>query len=181
MHVPSGWLNSIAFLYPDTHSAESDQHGSTGFFVSHPAEDPALAPASYTYLVTNSHVAFEGACSYARINAVDGGTRLVDLRAQDWFHHPAGDDVAIMPITPDASWSFTRIETSYLLTEHEAAHWGFGPGDEAFFFGRYQPLSGSTTNRPVVRFGRVAAFLPYQPSMVVLEPRKRASSSKVDR
>ena len=74
MKIPREILTSIVFLYPSVNDAEDDNDsGGTGFLMSFRTEDPLLDPLRHSYIVTNSHIAYESNCRAVRVNLRGNG------------------------------------------------------------------------------------------------------------
>lgn len=175
--IRPGLLDCVVYLYATEADAQAGTpKGGTGFLVgvSH-APIPGGPPGSITvkfgqpghlYVVTAAHVINQGYTTM-RINTKDGGAAVLPLPSPDnWFHHPDGCDVAVCPIDLSPSvYEFDLIPreefivaTDCVLDENARV----GPGDDAFFVGRFNTHEGQRQNQPTVRFGNVAA-LPGDP------------------
>lgn len=98
-----------------------------------------------------------------RLNTKQGDTDLLPLRSEDWFCHPNGDDLAICRIGfPGEFHKFSAIPTSDFLDKSffEGDQPSIGPGNDAFFLGRFKLHDGRETNTPTARFGNVALAQP---------------------
>lgn len=164
--VPKEWLNTVVYLYPSPQAArDGDRAGGTGFIVSTPVEDESLAATGrreHLTIITNAHIIHSGASPVVRINRYDGTFEVIPLAADDWTDHPDGDDLSAVPLPNTPGVINMYVERKMVLTEAEAAHWDFGPGDDIFFIGRYVDLEGKEHNIPVVRSGIVSA-MPAEP------------------
>jgi hypothetical protein len=115
-----------------------------------------LPPAAgHLYVVTNAHVADAGG-DWLRFNDQSGGIEV--RRVDRWFLHPDGDDIAIAPVDP----AVTNLRTANVPFEMSVTpdlfqgHQELGPGDEAFFIGRFVNRDGKSFNVPTARFGAIA-------------------------
>jgi hypothetical protein len=145
---------SVVFLYPsEDHARRHGRIGGTGFIVGKPMADTGL---NALYLVTNMHVV-AGGSPVVRINRRDGGPPdILDLLDVEYVAHPAGDDLAIQPLSDHVrtdvhAFSFVPVER--LVTPEVLARHDIGIGDEVFMVGRFVNLQGTTNNVPAVRFG----------------------------
>jgi hypothetical protein len=148
------------YAYPSVEDAQrAHQAGGTGFLIEVPAErHPGLA---VRYVVTNSHVAVNAGA--VRVNTHDGGSDVMPVSSDQWFHHIKGDDVAVMPIPlSSAKFRYRTLPTSFFLTNEDMANLNVGPGDDVYFMGRFIAHDGTQNNQPVVRFGTIA-MMPGEP------------------
>jgi len=160
-HVPKRWLDAVVYLYPTVYDAEHGRRaGATGFIVNMPAEDPEITRAVvHHYVVTNHHGVTGREETVLRVNLREGGTDTLTIPNSDWQPHPDGDDLAVAPLQMDFNThQYAAVNLGMILTQESAEHWDIGPGDEAFFIGRYVDLEGREHNVPTVRSGIVAAF-----------------------
>jgi hypothetical protein len=164
-HIPNEWLDAVVYLYPTEEDARRGARaGATAFIVNVPAEDARLPRnVAHHYVVTNVH-AIDGRASLAvRINLLAGGFDVLTIPSTAWVTHPNGDDLAAasLPFDP-ARHRHAAVNRSMMLTQELRDHWGFSPGDEVFFIGRYVDHEGKAHNVPTVRSGIVSAF-PAEP------------------
>jgi Trypsin-like peptidase domain len=163
-HIPKQWLDAVVYLYPAEDDARRGARtGATGFIVSVPLEDSRLPRGhSHHYVVTNAH-AVEGQDSIAvRINMRAGGFDVMTIPGADWITHPDRDDVAAAALPMNPAHQYAAVDRSMILTQELLDHWGFGPGDEVFFVGRYRDREGKDHNVRTVRSGILSAF-PAEP------------------
>jgi hypothetical protein len=154
--IPPGWLGAIVYIYPSVDDAENErQVGASGFMASILTEGPADPTRSVLYAVTNSHAVASGT-PVIRINRANGGVIILPVPIDHWVHHPDNDDLAAAPLPWMPESISVSVPLKMMLTREDLAREGFGPGDEAFFFGRYVDLGGREENQPVVRFGNVS-------------------------
>lgn len=167
--IPQQYLDCVAFLYPTVEDARrgNTEGGATGFLVRTPLVE--LTPGESfdddvfkaLYLVTNRHCAKR--TPVVRLNTAAGDIDIIEPKQEEWFYHPDGDDVAVLPLgLAREHFQFEAIQmaprASWVAREDEVAH--TQPGTEAFFAGRYVTLSGEQRNTPVLRFGAVALSPP---------------------
>ena len=121
----------------------------------------------HVYAVTNKHVA-KGGYPVIRLNTIDGKTDVLELTANDWIPHPAGDDLAVAPIDfPPDTHDYFPIESELFLTSENlyggkpSDHFVVGAGDDTFMVGRFTNHAGKQRNTPSLRFGSVA-MLPFE-------------------
>jgi hypothetical protein len=163
--VPNQWLDAIVYIYPTaTEAVSGERGGATGFLASVPRKDPQIPEGlCHHYVVTNHHTAVRHSSLALRLNNRSGGFDVLTVRADDWFSHPSGDDIAVLPFSGDwANFQYAAVNSSMMLTPDLSATWDIGPGDETFFIGRYVDMDGKAHNMPVVRSGILAAF-PAEP------------------
>jgi hypothetical protein len=165
--IPDQWLDAVVYLYPSVEAANrGERTGATGFIVSVPPEDPddiIKKDLGHHYIVTNAHAVENQQLVVARINTRDGDYDVLSIPRQEWQCHPHGDDVAAAVL--DVEWKrhrYASVDQSMMLTPELQAHWGFGPGDEVFFIGRYVDHEGQAHNMPTVRSGIISA-IPTEP------------------
>jgi hypothetical protein len=153
-------LDCVVYLYASVEDArQARKAGGSGFLISVPLED--LPDRSVKYLVTNSHVAVSAGA--VRLNTHDGASDVIPVSAEQWSHHPAGDDVAVLPIPlSPAHFRYKTLPTSYFLTQEDMEKENVGPGDDVYFMGRFIAHDGTQRNQPVVRFGSIA-MMPGEP------------------
>jgi hypothetical protein len=157
--IPDDYLKSVIYVYPSTEDAQRGMSvGGTGFLIVSPAEGTS---GSTLYAVTNSHVAIHGRA--IRLANDDNQTKVMPVAVDDWIHHPAGDDVAVLPIhISEGTDRFHCFPTSIFLTRELLMSLNVGPGDDTYFMGRFIGHDGTQRNTPVVRFGSIA-MLPNEP------------------
>ncbi len=161
--IPDELLESVIYLYRDEQSArEGARAGGSGFLV-HVASTERTEFSSL-YAVTNSHVIREGRSPVIRLNAPDGTIAVLPVEADQWWHHPDGDDVAVCPIglKPEFHKFYSLDVAMWLLARHEVEQYRIGPGEEAFFLGRFISHEGRQRNLPTARFGNIS-MMPGEP------------------
>jgi hypothetical protein len=156
--VPRAWLDGIVYIYPSEAEARAGGPvGATGFLMSLDPSPGLPASVGHLYIVTNAHV-FERGGRWVRFNLHEGGTDVQEIRTDGWFPHPDGDDLVLAPwgdtkgALKTSHVSFGMAATPDLFEEHQQ----LGPGDEAFFIGRFIHRDGKTENTPTARFGAIA-------------------------
>lgn len=162
--VPDQWLDAVVYIYPTrTAAEEGDGTGATGFVVALGPEESEL-PSSFGhhYVVTNSHAVEKHASVVVRINKKVAGFDLLEIKHPEWLEHPDGDDVVAAALSFNTAHKYAAVDASMLPTPEALDTWGYGPGDEVFFLGRYVDLEGHEHNEPVMRTG-VIAGLPSEP------------------
>jgi hypothetical protein len=160
--VEDALLDCIIYLYPTKKDACDGEHvGGTGFLVG--IQSQVFPEAYYGYAVTNSHVIKEARAPVVRLNTRDGQTDVVNLKPENWFHHPNGDDVAVCPMgLPGDRFKFMFLGEEVFLTEKEMQDLEIGIGDEIFMVGRFVSHEGKQRNMPSVRFGNIS-MMPSEP------------------
>src|SRR4051812_4045584 len=129
--IADEFLECIVYLYPTAEDAEQARKaGGSGFLIVVPSE--MYPDLGVRYLVTNSHVADKAGA--IRVNTQDGGSGVIPIIRGQWFHHPKGDDVAVLPVPLSASrFKFKNMPTSYFLTDDDLSQLNVGPGDDIYF------------------------------------------------
>ena len=122
------------------------------FFVAVPS---TTTQGAYIYAVSNRHVVCDSA-SVMRVNLRAGGVEILEFQPHDWICHPAGDDVAILPVPTDHSrHEIMWIPSALAITPDSVS--GENPavmlGDEIIQVGRFIGHDGGKRNLPSVRFG----------------------------
>src|SRR5687767_2277527 len=118
--IPQEVLRCVFFLY-DTRDAAESGHGTggTGFLLSQKLS---------LYGITNYHVAKKRGCSVARITAVDGSVRILELDPSDWHSIPGGFDVAAVELP----WELVATPKGYIPNSYACAlDWTLMATDEA--------------------------------------------------
>jgi hypothetical protein len=155
--IPRTWLDSIIYLYPTVEAAmRSDAVGGTGFLMSLDPS-PGLPPtAGHMYAVTNAHV-IEGGNYVVRFSGPDGQIQAIRVDPGSWRYHPDGDDLALATLLLPAEVARTSIVPFEMsVTPEVFEQEQLGPGDEAFFIGRFVYRDGGMRNTPTARFGAIA-------------------------
>ncbi len=159
------WLDSIVFLYTSREEAEAGEPiGATAFIVSVGPDDPTIPEVyGHHYVVTNRHCLEPRRDLVGRVNLHGQGIDVVELPFEAWRPHPNNDDVTVAPLDVQVpAWRYASVNRGMLLSRDKLRLYDFGPGDEAFFIGRYVDLDGESYNVPVVRSGIVSAY-PAEP------------------
>jgi len=154
-------LESIVYLYPTKHAAESGQKiGGTGFVVGVPSVE--FEDAALPYVVTNRHVIEDGKSRTIRANTVDGKTEIFETELDDWTRSTT-DDLAILwlPLDPNQH-RISLIYDSDFMTKDLLEGYGIGPGDEVCLVSRLVGHDGIQANTPVACFGNIA-MMPGDP------------------
>lgn len=150
-------LDCVVYIYDDVpHAQAGVAIGGSGFLISVPLEkNPEKA---VPYVVTNSHVIRRaGDTPVVRLNTKDDGIAIHPYRADDWTHHPHGDDLAVAPIALTGAHRFQLLNLErFCITPDFLADQKIGPGDEVYMVGRFINHEGRQRNTPSVRFGAIA-------------------------
>jgi hypothetical protein len=158
--IPPIITNSVIYLFPDGHAAESgDDVGGSGFLLAMKADNGL---GSHIYAVTNKHVIQNGS-TVIRMNLKHESsgielTENLDFTSADWILHPK-HDLAICPLPVDFQtqrFYFSCIEPRFLVTEQEWREKDIGPGDDVVYVGRFIGHAGRYENMPSVRFGNIS-------------------------
>lgn len=146
-------MDCAIYLYPSVQDAKSgESYGGSGFLVG----VRSSVEGGYLYAVTNSHVIREGNSSIIRINT-PSGFDVLDYKPNDWYHHPNGDDLAVIPLDIEVTkYKLKFIAIDNFLTEQKLQGLGIGAGDEVFMVGRFIGCDDAQQNVPTVRFGNLA-------------------------
>jgi len=160
--IPDNLLDCVLYLYAsEVDAASGARSGGSGFLVSVPPEKEG-APAAL-YAVTNSHVIREGASPVVRLNTRAGQAEVIPLTADQWHHHPDGDDLAVCPIgLQPEHHRFMALTRAGFLAKGDLDELDIGPGDDVFFLGRYINHEGRQQNLPTARFGNIS-MMPFEP------------------
>ena len=159
--IPERFLNCAVYLYPSEVEARAGvRSGGSGFICSIPsAIDKNHA---HIYVVTNSHV-IEAGSTIIRINTREGTTDILSTEKSSWFHHPAGDDLAVCSVNlPLEKYNYSYISRIMFLDKGIIDQYNIGPGDDVFLVGRFVNHEGKQRNLPSVRFGNIA-MMPWEP------------------
>lgn len=154
--IDDKWLDSVIYLYPTLEQAYAGERaGGCGFLLGVEAEPNESE--RHVYAVTNSHVIREGGSPVIRVNTQDGGVNVVEKTADDWEHHPDGDDIAVCQVVLSDDRYKTNLIPKQACVNNAHIHvFGMGPGDDVFALSRFVEHEGRQRNTPVVRFGNVA-------------------------
>jgi len=169
--IQQEWLDSIVFLYETREQAEKGARtGATGFIVSVGREDLELPEAmGHHYVVTNRHCVEPHRDLVARINLRGQGFDVIELPFEAWEPHPNGDDVTVARLEiRHPVWQYASVNRGMMLSREKLKQLDFGPGDEAFFIGRYVDVDGKAYNVPTVRTGIVSAY----PAEPIIQPER---------
>ena len=83
------------------------------------------------------------------------GLQTYTTAADDWEHHPDGDDLAVAVIDEfRGTGTITALAASRFLAADEVRDLGIGLGDEVYYMGRFQPPEGRSV--PTARFGNIS-------------------------
>jgi hypothetical protein len=163
-------LEAIGFLFDNRDSAAAmDENGGTAFLVDQPSEThPQLA---FIYAVTAAHNVSgrDDESLFPVLKIREGGewrAEPFDFGRDDW-ECDDHDDVAIarLGLRRDLNLSYA-VPRGWFVTPDDVSRdldaTRIGPGDEAFYVGRFLPPSGRAMEQPAVRFGNVS-MLPFEP------------------
>ncbi len=153
-------LNCTIYLYSTKQDAQNgDRTGGSGFIVG--VDSEKFEWAAHFYAVTNSHVIKEGKSSVIRVNATQGKPETIETDERDWYHHPNGDDLAIIPFQPDITkYRLLHVPSSMFISKQIMDDENLGAGDEVFMVGRFIGYDGKQKNEPIVRFGNLSITTP---------------------
>jgi hypothetical protein len=178
--IPDERLSTSVFMYPTPDEARMGRPtGGSAFFVSVPWESETKYV--HVYAVTNRHVIRpkkgDGAL-VMRLNLKSGGTDIIETKEDEWQSPASGDDIAVRQCFPDQGkfeCGWDKVET--IVTEEIIALHNLGIGDDVYSYGRFLDVDNGAANRPVMRFGHVAAMPPVP---VLVEPGKYQDSYLVE-
>jgi hypothetical protein len=147
------------YVYASIADAKNgEQIGGSGFLAHVPLkENPDWFDG---YVVTNWHVVERAKTPVVRINRKDGTVEYIETKAEHWFRHPHGDDIAVIPADLDLgafgaiqAWS---IPVGMFVTPQIVFDEDIGIGDDTVMVGRFINHEGTQKNSPAVRFGNIA-------------------------
>lgn len=160
--IHNNLADCVVYLYPtEADAADHESIGGTGFLV-HIAVTPEDPYTVVMFAVTNKHV-IERA-PVVRVNAKNDKTPIAvaPYQRKDWIEHPAGDDLAIVPIVLNLDLhKFNSVPRSMLLTKKIIEEQDIGLGDDVFIVGRFITHEGKVRNTPSLRFGNIAQMPDY--------------------
>jgi len=160
--VDTRLLNTVIYLYASEDDAKKGSRtGGSGFLLS--VASGTIPGRKHTFAVTNQHVAARG--KVVRMNKTGGGTGILPLEPDTWVDHPAGDDLAVAYVPPDAlrGFDYRTIHEKMLLTKQDVEELqAIAPGEDVCMVGRFITHEGREQNRPTVRFGNVSQ-MPWEP------------------
>ena len=161
--IADALTDCAVYIYRSVDDAKNGvRQGGSGFLVVMPMENDPTS-AAHVYVVTNQHVVAKTQNPVIRLNRKSGGVDSIETKQSDWFPHPDGDDIAILPLRFDhqnIQWS--AISVLAFLTQDLAYAEDVGIGDDTIMVGRFINHDGRQQNTPSVRFGNIA--------MMALEP-----------
>lgn len=160
--IPLSVLDCAIYIYdtPDAAGA-GDDVGSSGFLVS--VHSKFEGEYFYSmYVATCWHCVIDDYGNpedrSIRLNAKNGGIRIIEVRADSWIRHHAGDDLAVAPLSLSlTAHKFNSVTTSLFLKKGSDTTW-IGPGTETVTIGRFMDYDGRHKNTPSVRFGNIAVM-----------------------
>ncbi len=157
LRIPDEMLNCSLYLYPSSEDARNGKHvGGSGFIAA--VQSRTVSTIFHLYAITNRHVIEEG-MSVVRLNTIEGGVDILDLKPGDWETHNRHDLAAAhLDLSPIKHRVFF-LQTGGFLTKESIARYGIGPGDDTALVGRFAYADGRLTNQPSVRFGKIAMNL----------------------
>lgn len=160
--IPDNYLDCAVYLYPSEKAArEGERAGGSGFMFA--IRSKRLDDLFFPYIVTNSHVIREGNSLTVRINNVNNGHVILQSEPHHWFHHPDGDDIAVMPVGLHPNiYKITWMVEGQLLTKEAIDRFNIGIGDDVVMVGRFINHEGRERNLPALRFGNVS-MMPLEP------------------
>lgn len=150
------FTSCAVYIYKSLEDAQNgESYGGSGF-LTHVTlkENPDWANV---YVVTNAHVVRRAKNPVIRLNRKDGGTECIPTNSENWFQHPYGDDVSVLPFDIEfENLKFWSIDPKYFLTSETVFDEDIGIGDDTVMVGRFISHEGRQQNNPAVRFGNIA-------------------------
>jgi len=175
--IPANDLNCVFYLYPDADSARAGRKlGGSGFWVSRPSQN--IPNYHWLFAVSNKHVVHKIGASVIRANArYHTGFEIFETEPTDWIEHPAGHDIAILPISYSHVLPVVNLVTllpeMFATVENITAE-RIGIGDDVYMIGRFINHEGTPRNTPSVRFGNIS-MLPFEPIYIDAETKPQLS------
>jgi hypothetical protein len=163
--IEDNFLDCVVYLYPSVADAkagrtQTQKKGGSGFIFAMPST--FYPKGGFLYVVTNRHV-IEGGNTVIRLNTKNGVGDALETDEREWVFHPAGDDLACLPLSIDRRvYQLVAVKPENLLTKDFMKEHATGPGDEAFVIGRFINQEGIQKNTPTVRFGHISQ-MPIEP------------------
>jgi hypothetical protein len=175
--IPANDLNCVFYLYPDADSARTGRKlGGSGFWVSRPS--PNIPNYEWLFAVSNRHVVHKMGASVIRANArYHTGFEIFETEPTDWIEHPAGHDIAILPIPYSKVLPIVDLVTVVPGMFANISHitdGTIGIGDDVYMIGRFINHEGTPRNTPSVRFGNIS-MLPFEPIYIDAETKPQLS------
>jgi hypothetical protein len=151
--------HAIVFLYSSVDDALAGRiGGGCGFLLAYKGD-----AADHRYIVTAAHVVIGGA-RFVRTNTLDGrfdvyepNWKVAGLAESEWQLGTPRDDLAVASFSPSPFHNYTVVPNKMCLTVQEAHEYAVGPGNDVWMIGRYRNQDEREKNRPVARFGNLAA------------------------
>lgn len=151
--IAKRFLDCVVYIYPDEESAASDKgFGGSGFVVAR-----YVTGGYQTFIVTNRHVIDNALDPVIRLNRIAGDAETFPTNRSWWRHHPDGDDLSAYQLDVSAQDHDQACIWEHGFITHETMKSNFGLGSDVAMLGRFIGLSGSVTNKPIARFGSIAA------------------------
>jgi hypothetical protein len=150
------FTNCAVYIYKSLEEARNGEHyGGSGFLVSVSLkENPDWWNG---YVVTNAHVVRRAKTPVIRINRINGGIECISTKAENWFSHDCGDDIAVFPLDVEYNkLKFWALDLKDFVTQKLIHDEDIGIGDETVMVGRFVNHEGRQQNSPAVRFGSIA-------------------------
>ena len=122
-------------------------------------------PRVYQYVVTNRHVVENGLVKPRfSFEDSDGAGYAIDAVEDDWYLDILQTDLAVLPIHDRNVLMQVRgillygPGAAFLKDPKWGPDYSVNVGDTVAMPGRFYPASGGSMNRPVTRFGNIAAW-----------------------
>jgi hypothetical protein len=150
-------VECVVYIYDSLSDAQAGvRQGGSGFAVGVHLE--RNKDWRETYIVTNHHVIQKARQPVIRMNRKDGRVDYLETEKGKWISHPAGDDIAALPIhvSHQDPLALQTILPDIFLTDKLIEKEDVGIGDDTFMVGRFINHEGKQRNAPAVRFGNIA-------------------------
>jgi hypothetical protein len=147
----------VVYIYDSLSDAQAgERQGGSGFAVDIHFE--RNKDWGVTYVITNHHVIQKAHRPVIRMNRKDGRVEYLETEKGKWFSHPAGDDIAALPIhvSHEDALELKTVIPDIFLTDKIIQKEDVGIGDDTFMVGRFINHEGKQRNAPAVRFGYIA-------------------------
>jgi hypothetical protein len=145
------YTHNAIYIYANLEDAQQGRaFGGSGFLV-HVAFE-SNNDRGQIYAVTNRHVVLSTPSPVIRLNRIDDSVGGFLTKQEDWTLHPAGDDIAVLPLKLQSDqFKFMSIGLERFVTPQLIADEDIGIGDDTVMVGRFVGHDGRQRNTPAVR------------------------------
>lgn len=163
IRVPDEIRKGVAFLMVSSTGREADVRPvGTAFWIQGPTGERGGA----RYLVTARHVIDSARAKgfeelWLRVDTAAGGVEFLRVPHDDWCladSTDCADDVAVLELTLDARYDYATYPFRLLGSGAMVQEAGVDAGDPVFMPGLFATHYGRERNRPIVRWGSIAAM-----------------------